>query len=152
MNDEIVKVQKYKTLNRCTYHGENPPILVCKLVAEERKSDGLSSMLSGGLWGIVSASSCGGSRDRHSVTEVSGTDTTSVAALLLANVSTAWGLCTSGMTCSSIHVSPSISVFEDGSPSNPAGDGVRRLSGAKSEGNEEKDNWEDVGTPSISPA
>ena len=47
---------------KCRYHGD--PIVVCKLVAEERaKSDVLDTMLSGGLCGILSASKCGSARD-----------------------------------------------------------------------------------------
>ncbi len=63
---------------------------------------------------------------------------------------------TPGMTCSSVVVStPSVSVFDDGSPSRGlskvVGDGVRRLSMAAAEGNEEKEDWVDVGMSLTSP-
>lgn len=48
-----------KKWKQCTYHVENYPILVCRLVAEERgKSELLDSTLSGGLWGRVGNSGC----------------------------------------------------------------------------------------------
>ena len=86
------------------------------------------------------------------MTELGGMDTTS-AGLLFANLSTALDSLTSGTTCSCVDAStPSVSVFDEGSPSsglsNPVGDGVRRLSTARSSGNEEKDDWVDVGRPS----
>ena len=115
------------------YHEENPPIPVCKLVADEiGNSDILDGTLSGRLCGIVSAAECGDSRDLgncHSVTELGGLDTTS-AGLLFAIFSTALGPLTSGMTCCCVAAStPSVSVLDEGSPSrgpsNPGGDDVR---------------------------
>lgn len=45
------------------FYCDNPPIPVCKLVAEEsEKSDILDSTLSCGLCGVVGAAGCGGSR------------------------------------------------------------------------------------------
>jgi hypothetical protein len=134
---------------KCTHHGENLPIPVCKLVAEESgKSDVLDSTLSGGLWGIMSDSGCRGScdwRNRHSVTDVGETETTS-AGVLLAIFPTTLAPLTADITSSCDVVStPSVRVFDDGSPSrglsNPVGDGVRRLSIAGSEGDEVEDDW-----------
>jgi hypothetical protein len=157
---EQTRERKYKRMKDCTYYGENGPILVCKLVAEESgKSDILDSTLSGGLCGIVIASVCGGSRDwrsRHSATDDRGTDTTS-AGELSTNVSFDLGPLASGMSssCAVIVIStPSVSVCDDGGPSrglnNGAGDGVGRLSIAASEGNEREDRV-DVGVPPTSP-
>jgi hypothetical protein len=155
---ERTREQKYKRGKDCTYYGENGPILVCKLVAEESgKSDILDSTLSGGLCGIVIESVCGGSRDwrnRHSATEDRGTDTTS-AGVLSTNVSFDLGPLASGMSSSCAVISTaSVSVCDDGGPSRGlnkgAGDGVRRLSIAASEGNEREDRV-DEGAPPTSP-
>jgi len=86
---------------------------------------------------------------------VGETGTTS-GGVLCSNVSTALVPLASGITCSCIVVStPSASVFDEGSPitglSKGVSDGVRRLSIAASEGDEEKEDWVDVGMPPISP-
>ena len=67
MKTTVSRYMRYKK-EISTYHGDNPHVLVCKLVAEESgKSDALDSMLEGGLCGIVPwvvpASGSGGSRD-----------------------------------------------------------------------------------------
>ena len=59
--DNVIQVT---STEKCTYHWENPPIPVCKLVAEESgKSDVLDRMLVGGLCGLNNASGSGGNRD-----------------------------------------------------------------------------------------
>ena len=145
---------------KCTYHGENHPILVYKLVAVEReKSDVLDSTLSGGLRGIITASECGGSRDwcnRHSATEEGPGRDTSSGGVLFGNVSTALVPDALGMTSSRVGIpTPSISVFADECPSSRLSeaipDGVRRLSIVISEGNEEKDDEVDAGMLSTGP-
>ena len=139
---------------------QDPPIPVRKLVAEEgRKLDILDGTLSGGFWGVVSAS--GGEvrcacRSRHSSTEVGGTEINS-AGVLFANVSTALAPLTADITSScDVVFTPSVWLFDDGKPrmgglSNLVGDSVRRLSMAASEGNEAEDGWDEVGIPSTSP-
>jgi hypothetical protein len=103
------------------------------------------------------ASVWGGSRDwrnRHSATDDKGTDATS-AGILSTNVSIDLRPLVSGMSSSCALLStPSVSVCDDESPrkglNKGAGDGVRRLSIAASEGNE-RDDRVDVGVPPTSP-
>jgi hypothetical protein len=143
-----------------TYHGENPHDLVCKLVAEESgKSDALDSTLPGGLCGIVPASGSDVSRDccnRHSATDVGAGMYSASGGVLFGIVPTAALALALGTTCSCVVVStPSVSVLDDESParglSKVIGGGVGRLFEVASEGDEEKDNWEDVGMPPTSP-
>lgn len=137
---------QYKIRKIYIYHGENLPILVCRLVADEGGIyDVFNSTLSGGLCGIVNASGCGsgrGWRDRRSAIDVGGMDTTS-AGILFANFSTSSVSPTSDMICSCVAVSPpSVSTFDDGSPSRglskEIGDDATPISIAVSEGNEGK--------------
>ena len=76
--------------------------------------------------------------------------------VLFGNASTTVLVLSSGVTCSCVVVSvPSVSVFDDESPtrglSKAIGGGVGRLFVVTSEGDEEKDDWEDVGIPSTRP-
>ncbi len=49
--------------HKCLHHGENGPIAVCKLVAEESvKSVVLDTTLADGLWGVVTTASYGRGR------------------------------------------------------------------------------------------
>ncbi|KAF8269707.1 hypothetical protein EI94DRAFT_905997 [Lactarius quietus] len=124
---------------------------------ESEKSDAFDSTLSGGLCRIVNASgpAVGMSQltDCHSTTDVGGPDTTFTG--LLSNASIAFAPLTLGIVSYAVVSTPSERVFDDGSPSrrlrNLVGEGVRRLSVATSKGNEEKDDWVDVGMPSPSP-
>jgi hypothetical protein len=143
-----------------TYHGENPHVLVCKLVAEESgKSDIVDSTLSGGLCGVVPASGSGVSCDccnRHSATEGNAGMYAASGGVLFGNVTTALLALALGTTCSCVVAStPSVSVFDDESPSRGLskviGGGIGPLFVVASEGDEEKDNWEEVGLPPMSP-
>jgi len=133
----LSKIQRKKY----AYHGENPPMLVCKLVADEGgKPDVLENMLSGGLCGIVAASGCGSGRDRHSAADVGGTDTISVG-ILFADVSTSSVSLLSGMTWPCMIISnPCGGILNDGSPGRAlrkeVGDDVTRISEEASESNE----------------
>ena len=136
-------------------------ILVCKLVAEENgKLDEHDGTLEGGLGGIFPDSGSGGSRDccnRHSATDVGGAGMCSASGgVLFGNASTAVLALALGTTSPCVVVSnPSVNVFDDESPtrglSKVIGGGVGRLFVVASEGDEEKDNWEDVGMPPTSP-
>ena len=129
------------------------------MAEESGKSDALDSTLEGGLWGIVPASGSGVNRDccnRHSTTDVGAGMYSASGGVLLGNVSTAVLALALGTTSPCVVVSnPSVNVFDDESPtrglSKVIGGGVGRLFVVASEGDEEKDNWEDVGMPPTSP-